>query len=105
MVVSPVLESSQDLERYLTVEHASQLDVFTWLGQLWCCRQCSGLITNGQLPPMAAANCLDMSWSWLDNRVLNSLTLPERKVLSQPFCKVMPPLMSTNVSFLFPCVR
>ena len=42
-----------------------------------------------------------------DNQVLNGLTVLERDVLSlsQPFRKVVPPLMSTNVSFLFPCVR
>ena len=103
----PALSTAQGLERYLTVEHASQIDVFTWHGQLWCCRQCAGPVTDGQLPPMAAANCLDTSWSWPDNLVLNGLTVLERDVLSfsQPFHKVVPPLMSTNVSFLFPCVR
>ena len=103
----PALSTSQGLERYITAENASQLDVFTFLNQLWCCCQCSGPVTNGQLPPMAAANGLDTSWSWPDNRVLNGLTELERDVLSlsQPFRKVVPPLMSTNVSFLLPCVR
>ena len=97
----PVLSTSQGLERYITAENASQLDVFTFLNQLWCCCQCSGPVTNGQLPPMAAANCLDTSWSWPDNRVLNGLTELERDVLSlsQPFRKVVPPLMSR---FYFP---
>ena len=56
---------------------------------------------------MLAVNYLDTCWSWADNQVLNSLTVLERDVLSlsQPLRKVMPPLMSTNVSFLFPCVR
>ena len=97
----PALSTAQGLERYLTAEHASQIDVFTWHGQLWCCRQCAGPVTDGQLPPMAAANCLDTSWSWPDNHVLNGLTPLERDVLSpaQPFRKVVPPLMSR---FYFP---
>ena len=39
--------------------------------------------------------------------VLNGLTVLERDVLSlsQLFGKVVPPLMSTNVSFLYPYVR
>ena len=52
-------------------------------------------------------NSLDTCWSWANNQVLNGLTVPKRDVLSlsQLFRMVVPPLMSTNVSFLFPCVR
>ena len=45
---------------------------------------------------MLAVNYLDTCWSWADNRVLNGLTVLEKDVLSlsQPLCKVVPPLMS-----------
>ena len=50
---------------------------------------------------MLAVNYLDTCWSWADNRVLNGLTVLEKDVLSlsQPLCKVVPPLVSC---FYFP---